>query len=1672
MPIGIDISDLEEIGAPSAPSQRGGQGLPPLQPLIDISDLDIPEPDPLPGPAPLSPGTVQPPQVPEAGGIEDPNASLEFLSAQFPRLGEAFPQLDDAIQGESDRAAAKAFFGGGRNASDFQALTPKAKRLSSIAAMKEFTRTAEFRRRAKRDGLVNATDWARKKAFGGRRDMSDALAEKELVSYIPFLTDLNDLNTILKVRTAALRLKADADGTEPLGSVPKRIDLHTLRAYQEKVEYLQARGATFGGKVTSLITGMIPFIGEFLYTSGLSAVVGTGAKRALRKLVKTGLKRKVLGETAKVLMAAAARTALNPPAVIAAQQQFALDGFVIDKDGRFRLIEGQEGSGLAGSIWKGAMSVYIERLTEELGEPLGKLVGRSVQQIPVLRGIKPAVAGYLKRVLGRFGDVWRKATGSTQAQYINKLATRAGRNSMLEEIGEERIGEILRFAARIDKDLKLADLDQIGQEIVGFGLLGIGTKGGGAMVGLANAKSNSRKDVAEGLGVRPSDLPPELDSAENRQQAIIEVQRAIEEQPTEEEAEAIVEAEAAPEEGQVDEFGFPEPAPGEGGPQVQIIEPQVEEAIERLRQLPELGDVQVQRDTDGTILIETPGGARANVVIESPESMAEFQQQHQAALVESAKQAGIEKPAEAELAGAFIPNADPNGPGRLHLRADAPAEVMSHEIAHWFREAGLIPEAEFREVLNRVGKGDFQGRRAEEAFAHAYQKWVRGESKPPGRIARIFQKIKNFIGGILGKEAPAEQPTFRAIREGKVAERPPVAKPETVVQKRRREIAEQREAVREARDERIFEERETRADQVLAEQRAKAPPKPKPIPKELGAKNKIVTRESAEESRKALRDIFKRLQTGPPVDAIPHMVKLGVFHFEAGARSFADWSKRMIADLGAKAKPLLRKVWNQMKDTRERIEGQERADQVQEPENPTPTDSMPLLEDMPDARVPNDAPVMDLMDEWLADRDESETEADIRLQVHQDQLSKLAGERRYGPKSKRLAEVVHTHIDLTGRAEEQMAKFGETVPESKKKLVAESQNLSPEVKAFADMIRKENAEIGRRAKDAEVIINVLDNYVTRLWRKPGSAEGQAALAKFTQSTGRSKRRRLESVVHGWSLDFDLAVQGVAEAQALASKQVDQVIHDRNFVKLGVKSGIFSEKALEGFKRVDHPNFTTWKFRANINEEEAQGRNFFTTDDGQVFERVALYADKKLATHLNNIFRESGLLSVPLIPTLKKWNDIIKQQILFTTLFHPQALMRSYTLASRAINPFKGFELGKQIVQANGPLLRDLVRGGMTLFKVQDFDFELTRQQTIIGAVLDKVPMARGTNKALNEIKEEMTKYIFHRMLPYLKAQSGLLEYIHILKKNAGPLRRGEITRHDLAKQVARLQNADFGGLNLRRKGRNPTVQLLFSFAALAPDWTESNVLTYTRAFRLNKEAPLYRAMWGRVLLKGLTATVLFNALISIGDDDDMLTAYEKAWDDGRLRWLSVNLTSPYRALGGHPGKRKYFKLLGHFLDPIRWTTDPLGSIKNKASWPAKAFLAAILGRDWADRPFTNYEELLGIDDKGRFKNTVPGKHRKGEPKGGRLKGKTVRSPYTKGGPLKWEQFPSWALNNARGTLPIPAQAGAAFLAGEIDMFDFLTRAAGFATSTTYPKPKKKPKTRKGGSRLRFMGAPL
>ena len=714
-----------------------------------------------------------------------------------------------------------------------------------------------------------------------------------------------------------------------------------------------------------------------------------------------------------------------------------------------------------------------------------------------------------------------------------------------------------------------------------------------------------------------------------------------------------------------------------------------------------------------------------------------------------------------------------------------------------------------------------------------------------------------------------------------------------------------------------------------------------------------------------------------------------------------------------------------------------------------------------------------MLNSWLGDRDWQERLNTNEAHKLQERIKKLGQDKRavlpgffYGENSKKIDQALLIYNSIQVNPD----KVNELYPqlsEDKQALIDYTKEVSkdPEFLSIYNDMRSAYDDAHLRARQSDVIMSHLDNFFARYWNLDVSAMPEV-LRKFGATTRHAKKRVLETIFDGWVEGKELKIQGATNTLNIYKDEVLRAVIDKQLME-SMKNAkwydgnpLISEHALYGYKLVEHPNFKVYKWVGRATEGKIYNKAIFMDPKGNLFMRKPMYAPEAVAIRLNNALGQSKLMEIGWIRSLTRFNAIAKSILLVTSLFHHQAFIRSYIFGTRGIakygtrkmktwNVIKAYREGLNSVYAQSPEIELLIKQGLTLGRQQEWQENIWEQEGgRIMKIIDRNATSKEIKDKLVTLMQRQTNWLFGRFGAGLKAQAALIELKNHMKENP------ELSPEQAAEEVAKLINDDFGGLNLQRMGRNPTTQHIMRLFMLASDWSESNVRTMVNAIKggSKTERALYRRFWASVVTKALTITFLANLLIGLGDDDDSLERFKKAWRAGNFRWLGVDITPIYKLLGGESEKRKYFSVVGHFRDPLKFITHPIRSAHYKGSVIYRALFEAFAGVDWKGQPYTGFDEFLGIDKKGIYLTTTKA-HRKGEPKGGRIAGQLTKVSFGGGGPIGYAQVPSYLMAQVRGIQPIFVQQLLGWASGEIDAFDAILRGVGFMASSTYYTPK-------------------
>lgn len=229
---------------------------------------------------------------------------------------------------------------------------------------------------------------------------------------------------------------ASISGDRPTFKFSKETDKKRIAEFLKNLNEEQERGFTFGGKVAKGITALPTWMIEFAMTGGLASLGDDIATIAGRKLIGRYVKTKAGAAALKaagITGGALVRATVGLPTRIAEQAT----GRQVLSD-----LQVTEQEDWATSITKAWGDTVIEAASEETGaiisKGLGKVASKLIGKLP--RG---------KKFLTELSKAWVKTTGGKEAEFVKKISTRAGYSNMIGEIGEERLGTILREATGV-----------------------------------------------------------------------------------------------------------------------------------------------------------------------------------------------------------------------------------------------------------------------------------------------------------------------------------------------------------------------------------------------------------------------------------------------------------------------------------------------------------------------------------------------------------------------------------------------------------------------------------------------------------------------------------------------------------------------------------------------------------------------------------------------------------------------------------------------------------------------------------------------------------------------------------------------------------------------------------------------------------------------------------------------------------------------------------------------------------------------------------------------------------------------------------------------------------------------------------------------------------------------
>lgn len=283
---------------------------------------------------------------------------------------------------------------------------------------------------------------------------------------------------------------------------------------------VQTRGYTFGGSVTNIGLETLPFVAEFgvgLLTSGgvgsLGSATAKGGIKATLKGMQSNVAKtlaektgsQIAGDIAKGAGKVVYNATLNPKTTAFAmtrlpQQVYARigdvmlsDSLAITEEGQVILKEAETNPAIA--FMKALALTNIEVASEASGDILVRPFLHGMERVVGLKALKQLAKTKLPE---NFAKLTEDVTNMPFARAVDQL----GFNGILEEIGEERVADLLKFSFNLDEqegysfeqflDSAFPTPAELAQEAVAFGVIGAGANV--AHKGLQKVSENYTKD--------------------------------------------------------------------------------------------------------------------------------------------------------------------------------------------------------------------------------------------------------------------------------------------------------------------------------------------------------------------------------------------------------------------------------------------------------------------------------------------------------------------------------------------------------------------------------------------------------------------------------------------------------------------------------------------------------------------------------------------------------------------------------------------------------------------------------------------------------------------------------------------------------------------------------------------------------------------------------------------------------------------------------------------------------------------------------------------------------------------------------------------------------------------------------------------------------------------------
>lgn len=618
--------------------------------------------------------------------------------------------------------------------------------------------------------------------------------------------------------------------------------------------------------------------------------------------------------------------------------------------------------------------------------------------------------------------------------------------------------------------------------------------------------------------------------------------------------------------------------------------------------------------------------------------------------------------------------------------------------------------------------------------------------------------------------------------------------------------------------------------------------------------NKVFTEDRYKKARENVIKKGQQLTSGIDPTLLKDYVDIAGYHIEKGARTFTEYSKQMIDDLGEKIRPHLQRIWNEIKNNYPDILkfSFEHAEKLYDSAQKTESPYREWVKQMrksgvidEDLRTIWDEIKTKKSDELLIKEDvgldkrkiELKSKAYLRQQKKEtkSQISDIIFKRRSNIDTENFKSSLFVHgletkvIDGRKISKEQL----EVIPfliektdipkglertdlekiysEQKEKLMPIAKEVSDHFDAMWEKIV---------ANTDKLSTDQIENYVTHIWEIPKGNVSDVT-NWFTTKNRFLNKRYIETIKEGID-EFGLKPKtlNIADIIRIHDKVANNAIENAKFVndlKTLQREGLNliqrSDKAPPEWAYIDHPALTTSMFIPG----DSPG-------SPSKLVRMPLKVHPDLKAPLEVIFGKR--FTHPVIKVWESIDSILKKTALSVSLFHHGALIETGVAFT---NPLKVLKLlgketiGKGLKQRfnENPLLSypeetiDAMKHGVQFGHTLDINVSgIQKGLNVIKEKTKNVPIANLATKFLSTFNQKWDSALWNYIHDPLKL------YAYIDAKAKMPK---DVNPENYLRTQAQLINDTFGGQNWETLMVSPKTQQVMRWFLLSPDWTVSTI---------------------------------------------------------------------------------------------------------------------------------------------------------------------------------------------------------------------------------------------------------